>query len=131
MAVFGIMIFTAFDNNNDNDDNNYNSKGVNLAYCVVKILNVQNWHFIHPNPSIAHLNCPSVDGDEISWPGWIYVIGKQSGDQKKNLAICLWVMWVPLPTIMLYVLTTCGIKFEISMSMIWHETLATCYISRG
>ena len=103
MAVFGIMIFTAFDNNNDNDDNNYNSKGVNLAYCVVKILNVQNWHFIHPNPSIAHLNCPSVDGDEISWPGWIYVIGKQSGDQKKNLAICLWVMWVPLPTIMLYV----------------------------
>ena len=125
------MIFTAFDNNNDNDDNNYNSKGVNLAYCVVKILNVQNWHFIHPNPSIAHLNCPSVDGDEISWPGWIYVIGKQSGDQKKNLAICLWVMWVPLPTIMLYVLTTCGIKFEISMSMIWHETLATCYISRG
>ena len=40
MTVFGIMIFTVFDNNNDNDDNNDDTKGVNLVYCVVKILNI-------------------------------------------------------------------------------------------
>ena len=58
-----------YSNNNDTKNNDNNNEDlfhllVSVTWHImllIKALKVKNWHYIHPNPSSAHLNCPSVE----------------------------------------------------------------------
>ena len=58
-----------YSNNNDTKNNDNNNEDlfhllVSVTWHImllIKALKVQNWHYIHPNPCSAHLNCPSVE----------------------------------------------------------------------
>ena len=68
----------------------------------------------------------------VTEPGWVYKMGKQSGGtEENNFANCLWVMWVLLKTIMLEVIATCSIVLAMSMTTILYEILATRDICQG